>query len=279
MTMSILYIAKKEIMDNIRNKWFIVITGIFATIAIISSFIGTIGPSGQWMDFKNTITLLMFFVQFIVPIIGLMLGYASITGETERGTMSALLSYPVTRLEIIIGKFIGLGLIIALSIFIGFGFAGIIIGLNVQNLDYGLYMSYIFFTTLLGLVFLAISMFFSSVLKKRSTSMGMSIFTWSFFSFLWGMLMFGLMFLGNTQPKDAGALFTLNVFSPVQAFLSLVAINIGPSPIPMPSLGLTMFVDYFPEGIYNTGVLTLTMLIWIISMLGLAYLTFRIRDI
>ncbi len=279
MSMSILYIAKKEIMDNIRNKGFIVITGIFVSIAIISSLIGTLGPSGQWADFKNTITWLMFFVQFIVPIIGLMLGYASITGEIERGTMSALLSYPVTRLEIIIGKFIGLGLIVSLSITIGFGLAGIVIGFNVNNLDYGIYLAYIFFTILLGLVFLAISIFFSSFLKKRSTSMGMSIFTWSFFSFLWGMLIFALMFIGGVYQSEAGGLFALNVFSPVQTFLSLVAINIGPSPIPLPSLGLTMYVEFFPEEIYNNGVLISILLIWIISMLGLSYLTFRIRDI
>ena len=205
---AILCIAKKEVMDNIRTKGLIITTITFVTIAIVSSLLGAAfkGANGGLGDLRATVMMMMMFIQYVIPVIGLMLGYASIVGEVERGTLSAFIAFPVTRLEIIIGKFLGLGLVLSASIFLGFGIAGIIIGASVSNVDYGIYLLYIFYSILLGLVFLGISMFFSSIFKKRSTAMGMSIFTWSFFSFLWGMMLFGLMTI-NHQDRIAQLIF------------------------------------------------------------------------
>ena len=276
---SIFSVAKKEIMDNTRNINIIIITIIFAAITIIVSFLGTLSNNGGWQDLKTTVQFLMFFIQFLVPIIGLMLGYASIVGEIEKGTMSALLSEPITRLEIILGKFLGLGLVLSISVFVGFGAAGLVISLNVHNFDFGLNFLFIVFTILLGLIFISISMFFSSILKRRSQSIGMSIFTWSFFSFLWGILLFFLMFFSGTQPQEAEGYFLINLFSPVQTFLSLISINMGSIGVTsMPSLGLSVLVDYFPD-FYNTGILLTILLLWIIIPLFLAYISFNRRDV
>ena len=279
---AILGIAKKEVMDNIRSKWIIIATGIFVSLAIISSLIGAlIHESGGLEDLRTTVMIMMFFVQYIIPIIGLMLGYATIVGEKERETLSALLSYPVTRLEIIIGKFLGLGFVLSTSIFIGFGIAGIAIGISVGFVDLGLYLTFIAFTILLGLVFLSISMAFSSILKKRSSSMGMSIFTWSFFSFLWGIMLFGLIAINRINPSspEAGGYFLINLFSPAQVFNSLVNLNVGgPPTLIMPSMGMSIFKNDFPD-FYNNGALLLITFIWIFIPLVLSYIAFRRRDI
>jgi len=276
---SIFSVAKKEVMDNTRNINIIIITIIFAILTVIVSFLGTLTSNGGWQDLKTTVQFLMFFIQFLVPIIGLMLGYASIVGEIEKGTMNALLSEPITRLEIILGKFLGLGLVLAISVFVGFGAAGLVISLNVNNFDFGLYFLFIFFTIILGLVFISISMFFSSILKRRSQSIGMSIFTWSFFSFLWGIMLFAIMASSGTQPEEAEGYFLINLFSPVQTFLSLISINMGSMGVTMmPSLGLSVWVDNFPD-FYNTGILLTILLLWIIIPLFLAYISFNRRDV
>ena len=274
---SIFTIAKKEIMDNTRNVNIIIVTFVFAAITVLVSFLGTLGETGDWQDLETTIQFLMFFIQFLVPIIGLMLGYASIVGEIERGTMSALLSDPVTRLEIILGKFLGLGLVLSISVFVGFLAAGLYISLQVSNFDFGLYFLFIIFTILLGLVFISISMFFSSLLKKRSQSIGLSIFTWSLFSFLWGMLIFMLKAFSRIPDEEAGGYFAINIFSPVQSFLCLISVNIREGGLPMPSMGLSVS-NYYPD-FYNNGVLLTILLLWIIVPLVLAYISFNRRDI
>ncbi|MCK5159209.1 MAG: ABC transporter permease subunit, partial [Candidatus Heimdallarchaeota archaeon] len=144
-------IAKKEIMDNVRNRWIIIVTIIFAILTIAMSAFGSFISEG-WQDLGITITLMMSIVQLLVPIIGLMLGYAAIIGEIEKGSMSALLSLPVTRLEVVIGKFLGLGGVLAFSITVGFGIAGIVIGIMVPNVDFLEYLVFIGATILVGLV-------------------------------------------------------------------------------------------------------------------------------
>jgi len=274
---TIFTIAKKEIMDNTRNKNIIMVTIAFAVITVLVSYLGSLN-SDSWNDLNSTVQWMMFFIQFLVPIIGLMLGYASIVGEIERGTMSALLSEPATRLEIIIGKFLGLGLVLAISIFVGLISAGLIISLNVNSFDFALYLTFIIYTVILGLVFLSISMFFSSILKRRAQSIGMSIFVWGFFSFLWGMMLFAFLMLSRTPQEEMNGFFAINLFSPTQVFLSLISVNMGAADVMMPSLGLSIFVEYYPD-FYNTGVFLLILFAWISIPLILAYLSFNRRDV
>ena len=194
-TNAILNIAKKEIMDNFRNNWIIVLSVIFAILVIITSYFGSQGFNQGWQNLEDTVNSMKGLIILIIPIISLMLGYASIVGEIEKGSMSSLASLSLNRYEIIIGKFIGLGSVISSTIVIGFGVAGIFIIVNVPtDPNYGFFLSFIGTSILMGLAFLSISMFFSTLFKKRSTAMGGAIFLWVFFAILWQIIIFGILF-------------------------------------------------------------------------------------
>ena len=167
-TNPIFNIAKKEIMDNIRNKWIILISIIFASLAILVSYAGSMGQG--WQNLVFTVIGMLALVQILIPIIGLMLGYAAIVGEIERGSMNSLLSLPVTRFEIIVGKFLGLGAVLTSTIIFGFGVAGIIIAVNLPSVNYAGYLIFIGATISIGLVFLSLSLLFSSFFKRRTAS-------------------------------------------------------------------------------------------------------------
>ena len=92
-----------------------------------------------------TISALSSIVYFIIPIIGLMLGYASIVGEIERGSMNSLLAHTLKRIEVVVGKFVGNAVVLSLSILIGFGIAGVVISINTSDVNYGyIYYSLLF---------------------------------------------------------------------------------------------------------------------------------------
>ena len=78
----IFIVAKKEIMDNIRNKWIILVTVLFAALTLLASYAGSIFSEG-WQDFEITVGAMSGLVQIFISIIGLMLGYAAIVGEIE----------------------------------------------------------------------------------------------------------------------------------------------------------------------------------------------------
>lgn len=274
---SIYFIAKKEIMDNVRNLWIIVITVIFAILTLATSYFGSLFAQG-WQDFGVTVTLMEGVTQVIVPIIGLMLGYAAIVGEIEKGSMNSLLSLPVTRLEIILGKFLGLGGVLSFAILVGFGVSGIVIGLNVPGVNYIKYLIFIGATILIGLIFLTVSLFFSTIFKKRSTAMGGAIFLWFFFNMILPMVMLGIVVAGmSLQDVYTGTApdwyFALQLVNPMSVYSTLVTLTFS-SISTMPS----EFSITYPS-FYTSGLMILILLSWITGFVGLSFWRFNRKDI
>ena len=277
---SIFIIAKKEIMDNIRNKWIIVLSFIFALLTLVTSYFGSIFSTG-WQDLGATISGMMSLVQFLIPIIALILGYAAIIGEIERGSMSALLSQPITRLEILLGKFIGLGSILAFTIIIGFGVAGIVIAFNVPDVNFINYLIFIGSTILIGLVFLSISLFFSTIFKKRTTAIGSAIFLWFLFNMILPMIFLGVLFAVVGLEKGAAILsglqnaplwyYLISLLNPLSIYgtFNILALDISMQPGTISS-----FPDFF-----SGGLMILLMIVWIIFFQFLAYWRFNKKDI
>ncbi|RLI66262.1 MAG: hypothetical protein DRO67_01395 [Candidatus Asgardarchaeum californiense] len=271
-------IAKKEVIDNIRNKWIIIISIIFALLALLASYAGSIYSEG-WQDLGTTIAIMLSLVQLLVPIIALMLGYAAVIGETERGSMSSLLSLPTTRLEIILGKFFGLGSIISLTILIGFGIAGIIISMNVSDVNYIDYLIFIGATILIGLAFLTLALFLSCLFKKRSTAMGGAIFSWFLFVVLWGLIMSGLLIASGASIEGllSGSLpdwyYAIQLFNPISVYSSLVSLNVGP--VSATQQGFPISYPSF----YSSELMLLILIVWIVLFLFLAFWKFSRSDI
>ena len=275
---SIFSIAKKEILDNVRNKWIIVLTIIFASLALVVSYFGSIFSQG-WQNFGATISGMMSLVQFLIPIIGLMLGYAAIIGEIEKGSMSSLLSLPANRLEIILGKFFGLGSIISFTTLIGFGVAGIVIAVNVADVNYADYLVFIGATILLGLVFLSLALFFSSLFKKRSTAMGGAILLWFLFNMILPLVFVGIMVAssGIENILSSGGFpdwyHALELFNPLSVYSALISLNVGPVSTMQGAFSMS-----YPS-FYSSGLMTSILILWIVSFLLLAFWRFDRRDI
>src|SRR3546814_20879065 len=58
---------------------------------------------------------------------------SDLVGEDEGGTLMLLLTYPLGRGQILLGKFVGHGLILALAVLIGFGCAALAIAVLVER--------------------------------------------------------------------------------------------------------------------------------------------------
>ena len=70
---NVLTVAKKEIMDNIRNKWILAVTILIIALTLLSSFAGS-----YWRTFEGTVGGMMTTVTLFISIIGLMLGLSLI---------------------------------------------------------------------------------------------------------------------------------------------------------------------------------------------------------
>ena len=72
---------------------------------------------------------------FLLPLIALLISHDSIVGEIERGTMLLLLSYPVGRWQVLLGKFAGHLAILAFATILGYGVAAFVLAITGAEID------------------------------------------------------------------------------------------------------------------------------------------------
>ena len=140
----------------------------------------------------NSIPSFISFVSLLGPLVGLALGFDSINGEFNRGTMSRLLAQPIHRDSVINGKFLAGILVISIMVFslgIVVGAIGILmIGIPPTLEEIFRLLSFFVVTIFYMSIWLAISQLFSLLFKQSATSALASIAMWLFLSIFVGLL-------------------------------------------------------------------------------------------
>jgi Cu-processing system permease protein len=185
-------IGRQELVINVRNKWTLIFALLFGVLVVGVSYFGMMaeGFSGL-QNFTRTSTSLLNLVLYIVPLVALVMGTLSFTGD--KGSTELLFSQPLTRSEVLVGKLLGVFASITLSMLFGFAIAGIIV-LFAAGTD-GLFR-YLFLVTVsiaLAFVFLSLSVLSSTMANRKVKAFGVSIFLWFFF-----VLFYDLVALGGT---------------------------------------------------------------------------------
>jgi ABC-type transport system involved in multi-copper enzyme maturation permease subunit len=273
-------IAKKEFLDNIRNKWIIILIVVFVLLIIIFSYVagGQTGGEDVFGNMQNTVFGLLVISSLLIPLIAIMLGFSTISGEAESGALYVVLSYPVRRMEVLLGKLLGLGSVLVISIFLGFGFGGVIIAATVGPESWAGYIGFILLSIFLGLIYLILSICISAYCKRRITSIGGGILL-----FLWGMIfgtvLMAIMYASGYDLNDIMTgnmpdwLFNAVIFSPGDLHQTAVMRSFGIDSVDVMGVSFTM-----PEFL-SMGLLLFVHLIWFMVPLFLAYFFFKRRDI
>ncbi len=262
-------IAQKEFWDRIRNRWVLAVTAIFVFFALVIAYFGASqqGVVG-FSSIELTIASLVSLAIYLVPLIALILGYDAIVGERERGSLDLLLALPITRLELLLGKYLGLSAALVFSIAAGFGLVGVFLSYQIDLGALGQYAAFIFSTILMGLAFLSLSVLISVVAANKTIASGVAIALWFFYVLIYDLILLGILVV--TEGQWGGDFFpTLLLLNPADVFRIL---NIFSLEQVKTLYGLA---TVFPESLANPWVLNTAMLAWIVAPLGLAYWKFK----
>src|SRR3954471_24263973 len=123
---NIVVVARKEIQEGLRNRWVLATTLLLAALALTLTFLGS-APTGNVgvRALDVVIVSLSSLTIFLLPLIALLISHDAIVGEMERGTMLLLLSYPLARWQIVVGKFLGQVAILALATIVAYAAAAL----------------------------------------------------------------------------------------------------------------------------------------------------------
>ena len=271
-------IAKKEFTDNIRNKWIIVLTIIFVILIIVFSYVAGAGVGDVFGGMEASALGLMAVSVILIPLIAIILGFSTISGEAESGALYVVLSYPVRRVEVLLGKLLGLGSVIIVSIFIGFGFGGVVIAATAGGESWGGFIGFILLSIFLGWIFLSLAICVSSYCKRRITSIGGGIVLW-FWGMIYGTVIIAILYATGKTFEDLMTgnipnwFFNSVVFSPPDLHQTAVMRVFGI--VTFDQMGYSITIPEF----LNMGLLLTAHVIWFIVPLFLAYFFFKRRDI
>jgi len=217
----VVIIAGKELRDGMRNRWVLATTALLAALALTLAFLGA-APTGtvKVSGLAVTIVSLSSLTIFLVPLIALLLSYDAIVGEVDRGTMALLLTYPVTRWQVVLGKFAGHVGILGFATVIGYGVAGLALQWA-GNEDLGAWVAFavmVASSVLLGGVFVAIGYFVSALVRDRGTAGGIAVGVWLFFVLLYDMALLGVLVADQGRTVTADGLNLLLLLNPADAY-------------------------------------------------------------
>ncbi len=264
-------LMQKELRDSLRNRWFILYTIAFTVLALGLSYMalsgaGIVGFAG----FGRTAASLVNLVLLVVPLMALTVGAQSLAGEQERGTMAYLLAQPVTRLEVFVGKYLGLALALLAALTLGFGISGLVMASN-GAADPWAYVQLVGLAFLLALTMLSLGFVISAFTRKAGVAIGIALFVWLTFVFVGDL---GMMGTAVVMRLSVSELFWLASANPLQVFkmASVLLINA--------TLDVLGPAGFYALQTYGSAVMALFLGIlaaWVLVPLTLAYARFHKR--
>jgi Cu-processing system permease protein len=216
-----LIIAGKECRDGLRNRWVVAISLLLAAFSLTLAFLGA-APTGtvNVNPLAVTIVSLSSLTIFLLPLIALLLSYDAVVGEIERGTMALLLAYPVSRWQVILGKFIGHCTLLGIATCVGYGAAGAALALtgDAEAAAWQAFALLLGSSVLLGGAFIAIGYLISALVRDRGTAGGIAIGVWLLFVLVYDMGLLGALVADQGRMLTADVLNLLLLFNPTDAF-------------------------------------------------------------
>ena len=189
-------IALQEVKNGLRNRWVLAATLLLAVLALSLTLLGS-APTGAVKVSELTVTVvsLASLTVFLVPLIALLLAYDAIVGEAERGTLLLLLAYPVARHQVLLGKFLGHLFILVVATVLGYGAAGLAVGLRGETgpAAWAAFGALLGSSILLGATFLAIGYLLSALVRERATAGGMALGIWLLLVIVYDTALLGLL--------------------------------------------------------------------------------------
>lgn len=272
---NLLLIAKLDIKESFRSRWFLVYLLIFGGLMALFFITGITDSSV--MGFTGLSRLLLIYIQvtiIILPIFILITTVKTISNDKEQHILEYMLSFPISLKAYYWGKMVGRFVVVFLPVFVALligviwgVFKGGEIPLSILLLYSGMIIS-------LSVVFLGISFFISSLVKSSEVGLGASFVVWITLLAFIDIALIGLM-LSNRYSDDL--IISIALLNPLEVF------RVGAIMLFDPELTVMGPVAYFLLDSFGKTLFMLYSLLYPI-LLGtifafLGYLYFKKKDI
>ena len=190
--------------------------------------------------------------------------------------MLLLLSYPIGRWQVLLGKFAGHLAILAFAIVLGYGAAALALvttGTAIDTESWAAFGKMIGSSILLGASFIAVGYLISSLVRARGTAAGIAVGIWLFLVLIYDIALLGLLVVDQGRLISAGLLNALLLLNPTDIYRMF---NLAGSANVSVFSGMAGLADTMT---LNPGILLTALAAWATLPLALAAFVFSRREL
>lgn len=192
-----LAVARKDFADAARSKMLWALSALMILFVGIATYVPRILSEDAAIE--DALSFMLSPMLLLIPILGLIVGYMSIVGERDSGSIRALLGLPIVRGEVVLGKFVGRTGVLALPIVVGF-----LVGTAVAVALYGglpgqSYVGLVAVALLVGVFYVALAVGISASVASRGKAMALAVGSVIVFEYLWNVIAMGVYYLLNGE--------------------------------------------------------------------------------
>lgn len=271
-------VTRKEFRDSLRNRWVLAVTVLFVLLALGLAYFGA-AVSGRvgFQSFDATIASLTTLAAFVIPLIGLLIAYDTVVGELNSGTLLLLLSYPVSRTQVLWGKFLGQSGVLATATLLGFGIA---VGL-VQLLTpaarsltaWAEILGFMATASLLGASFVGMACLISVLTRDKSRASGLSLMVWFLLVIVFDLVLLAALVASGGDAVERLVYPYLLLLNPIDVFRLANLTGLGAGAGNETFIGMTGGHHYHLAGLYAV------LLLWSVAPFIVSLLLFRRQEL
>ena len=220
-------VAWRELRDTLHSRWLVGFGILFALLTIGISYYGLAGSREiGFQGLAQVSASLLNLILFTVPMVAMAQPVTSLTSDGEG--LLILLTQPLTRSEVLIGKYLGMLGGLGATLLGGLLLGGAVVMAQTGSAYLTNFLLLMLLTLVLIGLFLAFGICIAVVWRDRTKALGISLGVWFVLVILYDLLIFGLTVSGPGISLKALLLLAL-LFNPVDAVRVLYLLASGSS--------------------------------------------------
>ena len=218
-------VAGEEYRRALETRWLFGFTLVFAALVLGLSYFGLVqGREVGFQGFARTTLSLMNLVLLVVPLGALLLGVTSLAGAGD--TLPLLLAQPVSRTEVLAGKYLGLGAALTVAQALGFGAGGVVVALNAGTDQLPGFLALTALSVALGWLHLAAALCIGALWPDRLKATSIALLLWLTLVVAYDLAVLGATTMLSGLPLES-VLFPALLLNPVDLARVLITIAVG----------------------------------------------------
>jgi Cu-processing system permease protein len=270
----VMTIARMDFVATARLWWIRLLTVAYAAVTVAMAYAsGVITETEPAESFARLTVAVLPLALTLVPLAALLIGASGATAEDATGF---LLAQPVSRVQHLVGRWLGQAAALSISIVLGFAAGGAIVSLLSGASDISRFAGLVAACLLAALSFLSIATLIVVSVPRRSAALGIAAFVWFFAVILYDSIMLAIA-VWATGTAGARVLF-VSVFGNTVDLVRVLALLMAGTPHVLGAAGESWLRGL--GGPVTAALLsTAALAAWIIGPLAIAARIHTVRDI